>query len=867
MDDPDKLQFGGGIPGLVFDAATATGNFGASGRMLYSASNLNRLGGFERIHACTPHPPTPFLPLGTPPMIVRLLLVLLLFGANSAVASAAEADFSRDVAPIVAKRCVRCHGPKRQEARIRLDNLSTDLLGDRAAAETWQEVLNVLNAGEMPPEDEPHLAPEEFATLTAWVQAKIDEAVAAQHKTNGRVVLRRLNRVEYQNTMTDLLDLEMNYLRDLPPDAVSADGFKNDGRSLQMSPLQLEYYLDTARRALDRVIVSGPAPKTYDYEFTASNVNGWLGNPEFSNRLQRQQEFLAKMVDDYPEAGAFLVRVQLTAELKPHTGYPLLEVSVGYRPDTKILFREFDLVEITSPEQQTFEFRGRIEDFPLPVRGQGKFPGLVVRVRNVYDDGSPLPKRKNEKGKKGKGKKTTYADEPHLPSITVQSVEFHGPVFDRWPPAAHRRILFESPLLETDEDAYVAEVLKRFMTRAYRRPVEEAEIESSLEFYRAIRPEFPTFEEAIRETLAMVLIRPDFLYIVEPAGDEKRKLGDWELASRLSYFLWSTMPDERLMELAASRKLHELETLSAEVERMLQDARSSRFVEQFTEQWLELNVLDSVAVDRDYYPSFDDRLKADMRGETQQFFAELVRENRSALHLLSSDFTVLNEPLAKHYGIDGVYGREFRRVELPPEQHRGGLLGQASMLLANSTGSDSHAVRRAVWIRDRLLNDPPAPPPPDVPTLDEAAPEFHKLSIRRQLEIHRRREACASCHRGIDPWGVALENFDAVGRWRESVRRKVGKRFESVPVDAADVLPGGQKLDGVDALREHLIAERKDDFARSLVSRLLTYALGRRLELSDQPAVDDITEALASDDFRLRGLIHKVVASPLFQTK
>ncbi len=791
-----------------------------------------------------------------------LVSLTLSFGTELVPLDAAEPDFKKDVLPILQARCVRCHGPKKQQARIRLDNLSTDLVGDRAAAENWHEVLNVLNAGEMPPKDAPPLSADQRRTLTRWVSTAINSALETRRKTDGRVVLRRLNRVEYQNTMRDLLGLDMNYARDLPPDAVSSDGFKNDGRSLQMSALQLEYYLHTARRALDRVIVSGPAPKKFDYDFNESNVKGWLGKPQFSNRLGRQQEFLAKMVKDYPEAGDILVRVKLTAELKPDIGYPLLEVSVGYRPDTKILFREFGLVELTSAEEQTFEFRGRIENFPLPVRGQGKYPGLVVRVRNVYDDGSPRPKAKKVK-KKG----TVYADEPNLPTIVVQSVEFRGPVYDQWPPALHRRILFDSPLREKDEAAYVGEVLRRFMTRAFRRPVESTEVGRLVDFYKSIRPEFPTFEGAIRETLAMVLIRPGFLYIVEPAGDEKRPIGDWELATRLSYFLWSTMPDQRLLDLAAKKQLGEPKTLSAEVDRMLQDDRSSRFVNQFTQQWLHLNVLDSVAVSRDYYPKFDDRLKEDMRGETQQFFAELLRENLSAMHLLSSDFTMLNEPLAKHYGVTGVWGRKFRRVTLTPEQHRGGLLGQASVLLSNSTGSDSHAVRRAVWIRDRLLNDPPAPPPPDVPSLDEADPKFHTLTIREQLEIHRKREACASCHRNIDPWGIAMEHFDAVGLWRDQVRRKVGNKFETLPVNASGVLPSGHKLDGIDILKSHLSTERKADFAKALVSRLLTYAIGRRLELSDQKAIDDIASKFAADDYRVRGLIQTIVSSELFQTK
>ena len=405
------------------------------------------------------------------------------------------------------------------------------------------------------------------------------------------------------------------------------------------------------------------------------------------------------------------------------------------------------------------------------------------------------------------------------------------------------------------------------MRRAYRRPVEDAEVKLMVDFYQSIRNDFPTFEAATRETLAMVLIRPEFLYLLEPAGEKKRTVGDWELASRLSYLLWSTMPDQRLAELAEKRRLRDPKTLAKEVIRMLKDPRSRRFVDQFTEQWLHLNVLESVAIDKEYYPGFDENLKQEMRSETQRYFGELLRANQSALKLLDSDFAMMNEPLAKHYGIEGVFGLGFRRVALKPEQHRGGLLGQASILLSNSTGADSHAVRRAVWIRDRLLNDPPAPPPADVPKLDEADPEFHKLSIREQLEIHRKNEACASCHRNIDPWGIALENFDAVGLWREEVRRKVGKKFKTLSVNSQDSLPNGKELSGVDQLKQHLSNEHKLDFAKSLVSRLLTYSLGRRLELSDQRAVDDITNKWKSQGFRLRDLVQNVVASEPFQVK
>jgi len=772
----------------------------------------------------------------------------------------AASDFESEVLPILKRSCGKCHGPDLQESGVRVDNLSTDLVNDRAAAERWHEVLNVLHSGEMPPQEEPQLTEVEHETLVRWISGKIREAVEATRDTSGRAVLRRLNRVEYQNTMLDLLGLDMDYTRDLPPDSVSADGFTNDGRALGMSAMQLEYYLDTARRALDRVIVIGTAPEVFHHEFTESKIDNWLGSAQRSQRLGRQQEFLAKMKDDYPEVGDFVVRVKLNAELKPDKGFPLLEVSVGYQPDTEILMREFELVEITTEGSQTHEFRGRLENFPLPVRGQGKFPGLVVRVRNRYDDGSPLPKELTDK-------KQEYPDEPDSPVIVVQSVEFHGPFFDQWPPLSHRRILFESGQRETDERGYVLQVLQRFMARAFRRPVSDLEISRMMEFHDSIRGDFPTLEEAMRETLAMVLIQPDFLYHFEPSGPAKRPIQSHELASRLSYFLWSSMPDEPLEKRCLDDRLMDPKVMAVEVDRMLADPRSMSFVRQFTDQWLHLEYMDRVAVNREFYPQFDDSLKEQMRTETHAFFAELMRQEQSALNLLSSDFAMLNEPMAKHYGISGVYGRTFRRVELGAGSHRGGLLGQAGILLGNSTGADSHVVRRAVWIRDRLLNDPPSPPPPDTPPLEKADPEFLKLSVREQLEIHRSREACARCHRGIDPWGIALENYDAIGLWRDEVRRKVNGKFETAPVKSADNLPNGVPLDGVESLKAYLVNQRKEDFARSLVTKLATYALGRRLELADQATIDPLTTQFAANDYRIRGLIQSIVASELFLTK
>ena len=783
----------------------------------------------------------------------------LVLGANHCI-QADDIQFNRDIFPILQSHCFRCHGPDRQESKVRLDNLSINLAEDRAATEHWHEVLNVLQAGEMPPEDEPQLSSEQVTTLTTWLSQSLKSAIDQQRKTDGRVVLRRLNRNEYQNTMQELLGLEMDYARDLPPDAVSEDGFRNNGQSLQMSSLQLEYYLSTARRALDRVIVQGDRPAPIDHTFATSNLDDWLGDAQRSNQLGRYQEFLARMVDHYPEEGDFVVRVQLTAQLKPDKGYPLLEVSVGYRPDTEILMREFEVVEVTSAESQTFEFRGRLENFPIPVRGQGKYPGLVVRVRNAYDDKSPRSEiKKDENGKK------IYPTEEQLPSLTIQSVEFHGNAYEQWPPSCHQRILFDSQGVDREEIGYVTEVLERFMTRAFRRKADESEVAKFVNFYQTIRAEFPSYEETIRETLAMILIQPDFLFLIEPSGEEKRSINEHELASRLSYFLWSTLPDDRLTELASGGHLRE--NLTSEVDRMLSDPRAKRFIEQFTDQWLGLNVIDNIAVNRDRYPGFDDRLKKEMIDETRLYFEELLRENLSATLMLQSDFTMLNEPMAKHYGIDSVLGSKFRRVSVPPQSRRGGILSHASILLSNSTGGDSHPVRRGVWIRDRILNDPPAPPPPNVPSLAEANPEFHKLSIREQLEIHRTNESCNHCHRAIDPWGIALESFDAVGKWRDSPEKPQDANGNTPTITSKVSLPDGNEIEGVDGLRTYLIAHKKKDFAHSLVSRLLEYSLGRSLELTDQSAVNLLVEQLEKDEYRLRGLVHKIVLSEPFQTK
>jgi hypothetical protein len=431
--------------------------------------------------------------------------------------------------------------------------------------------------------------------------------------------------------------------------------------------------------------------------------------------------------------------------------------------------------------------------------------------------------------------------------------------------------LISSANQDKGELVYAEEVLTHFMRRAYRRPIEKSESKTMLQFFSRIRPTTESFEEALRETLAMVLVSPEFLYLIEPEdGKGKTPLTDFELASRLSYFLWSTMPDEQLFDAAETGGLRKPPLLAAEIDRMLEDPKSWQFVEQFSDQWLDLAAVDRVAVNPEYYGNWDDAVKPSMKGETRHFFAEILRNDLSALNFLDSDFTMLNEPLARHYGIkNGPRGGAFESVSLDPKTQRGGLLTQASVLLGNSTGEDSHPILRAVWIRDRLLDDPPADPPPNVPALDSEDPNFAQLPVRKQLELHRQDPACNDCHRGIDPWGIALEQFDAIGLWRDEILRKApkGKGFVSAPVEAASELPDGHSLEGVESLKAYLMDQRKDQFARALVAKLTSYALGRSPELSDEDAIDAMTAQFAADGYRLRPLIHDIVESELFQTK
>ena len=471
------------------------------------------------------------------------------------------AAFRRDVLPLLQANCIDCHGPKTQEADLRIDTLDPDLLGGKDA-ETWHDVLNKLNLGEMPPEEAEPLGDQQRSTLVNWLTKELQRVIDVRRSTGGQVVLRRLTRYEYNYTMQDLLGVDMDFAQELPPESTSADGFQNEGATLGISPLQMELYLAAARKGLERAIVTGEKPEVFTHRAEKSEkVRRVKG--EVSDRLGYNDRFLARM-ENFPREGEVAVRVTAAAITAQDTPPPRMRVTMGVRADTRAPEMTLAEIDVTATEDdpQTYEFRGRIEDFPLPGHNP-KFPGLQITIYNTPPDGS-------------KGKKEDQ------PQIVVKSVEFEGPILESWPPPSHQRLL-PTTNASQNETERAQEALRQFLSRAYRRPATDADVAVLMKLYEKLRSQNTSFETAMREVLAMALITPAFLYLVEPRQDASKResLTDYELATRLSYFLWSSMPDERLFELAAQGKLRKPNVLAAEVERMIADPRSERFIEHF----------------------------------------------------------------------------------------------------------------------------------------------------------------------------------------------------------------------------------------------------------------------------------------------
>ena len=811
-------------------------------------------------------------------------------------------DFATLVQPFFKEHCIKCHGPSMKKGEMALDTLSGDFsTGDDLVH--WNSVLNMLEFGEMPPVDEPQPKPESVQAVKQWIELRMREYIRKSGGESAQPGIRRLTNVEYQNTLSDLLGFELDVVSDLPEDPEQQYHFNNTAHLMRIGPEQLNRYLEVARKAMHAAIVDPQKPEPYQFrrEFLPLGTEKGLGQDEVSVFGGARHFSNGVQVSGFPKHGEFRVRISASAILPPGHHEVPLQLNMGEfqgGDHNEKASRNIATVYLTNSvdEPAVFEFRGRIENHPYSSELQSKGPNqgeliekMTLRLNVVYDDGTL-----------NDGAHYAFVRQLGMPRAVVNWIELECPVTDVWPPEHHTDILFDSPLRNTDEQAYVQVVLERFMTRAYRRPVKQDEVERFVRIYRLIRPDAQSLEEAMRETLAMVLISPRFLYHTEsdPSTDVY-----YAMASRLSYFLWASMPDQELFDLAARHMLDDPALIERQVLRMLAHDKSRRFVEDFTVQWLSIRKALTVPINKQLYPRFLYRVPIGetagtemgyrpsvrdyMMQETIGFVGHLIHENLSVLNVVDSDFAILNERLAKHYGVEGVRGMQLRPVDIEPEHHLGGLLTHGSVLIGNGTGTAPHPIYRAVWLREAILGDTVAPPPSNVPALSDSAGKSleEALSIADLLARHRTVESCRDCHFRLDPWGIPFEKYNAIGRYQPRVPRdgtRVGgynkqqhgnlagyhnylDSINVVQVNAKAGVPHGPEVDGMRELKEHLLTHRRDDIAENVIRRLLTYGIGRRLTYRDRFAVEALIEKTEATGFGMRDAIVSICKSDVFQ--
>ncbi len=765
----------------------------------------------------------------TKPAFRSVLLGLLACLAPAAPALAqgvpARDPFQQQVLPLMERYCVDCHSTETSEAGVILDSAA-----DQAAAvrdsRTWLRVRDQVEGHAMPPADAPQPSAAEVEAIVGWVENDFLAAQCGQAGAPAPVVIRRLNRQEYNNTIRDLLGLDLNLADAFPPDEIGF-GFDNVGSALNISPIHVEKYLDAADLALDQAIVLPDPAGMPPIEL--------IGLKTYPLPPTKPVEFKHALKPGRYLANFSLVRVGIAETVPP----PRLVVGFGQDQRTVAAVRVQD---------ETVVYRYWLEVAPgddlvhiALAPGEADGPN-VARPKQVAANVSGDQRYEGDRG------------------LHVDSLVVHGPVgLDPIRlPESHRRIFGAFPGLGDQARLDSArQVINRFTARAFRRPPTPDEVDRVLDIYRLAAARGESYERGVQVALTSVLASPRFLFLAEPeeaTTQEDRPLTEYELASRLSYFFWSSLPDDELTALAAAGTLRA--NLRAQVVRLLDDPKSAAFVSNFAGQWLQLRKLGGVTPDKDLFPSFDDNLRQAMRQETEQYFGYILRTNRSVLDLLDSNYTFVNEPLAKHYGISGVAGDQFRKVALA-DRRRGGVLTQASILTLTSNPNRTSPVKRGQWILQQILGTPPPPPPPDTPKLDENPKAAETASIRERMETHRSNPQCASCHSQMDALGFTLENFDVVGRWRAM--------DGPFAVDPAGELAGGRKFADITELKTLIGATAAKKFARTLIENMLTYALGRGLEPGDSCTVEEIRKPLAAHNYQAHEILFGIVESRTFQ--
>lgn len=799
----------------------------------------------------------------------RLAKVCLLLTALVATASrAAEpVGYEQQVKPFLQANCLRCHDAKKHEADLRLDLLGVDYTSPKVMGQ-WEEIMNRINSGDMPPKDEPRPKPTDVARVAEWIAGQLHESEARRQAGTERIAFRQLSREEYANTIRDLLGVPFDVKgpNGLPEDP-DWKGFERIGSVLTLSPAHVEKYLAAAELVLDEALSLRPEPKRELIRWTPFDLRSKNWQKEFEARGiadQVRTELIPNnhLSDTWPVAikapGEYLLRVKLSG-LRPAGGRsPRLKVYLS-SIDKTLLERDVD-----APEDKpiTIETRVHLAAGKYPVRLANSVPGPDPGARRSRHGpgGTAFTNMRNRAP--WQLKLTDDDFQPIEPTLIIDSVEWDGPLIESWPTAAHRRIFFGGEEAKKDT-AYARQILTRFAERAWRRPVTPTEVERLLKPVETALGLEDSFENAVKHGLVAVLCSKSFLYLEEGrAADRSGQLTDWELASRLSYFLWSSLPDEQLLQLAQKGKLRQPATLRSEVQRMLADPKGVAFAESFPRQWLQLRKVGMFVPDKGLYPEYDDNLENSMLAETVGFFGEVLRTGGSMREFLDSDWSMLNERLAVHYGVAGIRGDQLRRVALKPEHHRGGILTHASVLSLTSDGTRHRPVHRGVWVLESIIGKPPPPPPANVPPLGTPAADQQKTSLRQKLELHRSDPNCTACHQKIDPLGIAFDNYDAIGRWRSVETLKDGAGADPT-LDPSGQLPDGRAFRDSQELRQLLVADL-DKFAAAFTEKLATYALRRSVTFSDREALQQVVAQARRNDYRLNLLIEGLVTSPLF---
>jgi hypothetical protein len=771
---------------------------------------------------------------------VGLLLVPALLAAPKAeVSPTAERA-------LLNQYCVVCHNDKLKTANLSLQSADINSVGDHP--ETWEPVIRKMRAGMMPPPGMPRPALAKYEQLRDWLEAEIDRKAAA-HPNPGSVVLHRLNRTEYANAIRDLLDLQMDVSTLLPADD-SARGFDNVAGSLTISPTLLEAYTNAATRIARTAVGFWKSPTAAAYIAPSdSSQNQHIEGLPFGTRGGMAVRHT------FPSDGDYKFSVQNLGIGKFIPGEKL-EFLID---NDLVAMRDYKGVGLSANNSSDRD--GSI-DVSLPVKAGSHLVGVTFLATNY----GPTLDFIRQYGRK------SLEDNPipqleYYPAVGILRIQ--GPFKPTRPEDSPsiRKVFTCHPSNETQENACAKEILTTLMRRAYRRPITPADWEWIQAFYLEGRRE-GTFRDGVELGLRRILASPPFLVRAErePANitaGQPYRITDMELASRLSFLIWSSIPDDELIEVANQNKLHLAPVLERQVHRMLADPKADALVSNFGDQLLYLRNLPATSPDGVFYPDWDDELRNGFRRETELLFQSIINENRSVVDLLTADYTFLNERLAKHYGIPNIYGSQFRRVELGPDlAYRRGLLGQGSVLaLTWVQNFRTSPVKRGVWVLENILGTPPPEPPPNVPPLEDSKGDNKIMTLREQMTLHRKNEPCASCHKLMDPIGFALENFDADAKWRTKEGGDGG-----VPLDTSGVLWDGTKVNGPIELRQALL-HYSPQFVRMITEKLMTFALGRGVEYQDMPVIRSIVRDADRDDDRFVSILMGIVKSAPFQMR